>query len=151
MHLLGLNNVHRHIMRLLVRGRPLDLICEEEGPNLESWKQIVASPLFKAEMEKMQAQVDDITVAEAADDPVLAKLEEGSMKAANRLVAEIDNPDGEDSTASSSSRIKAATTVLGMARPSLVGNDRGKQEAARIVINISQSKVDYAEKKVHAA
>lgn len=104
-----LSTKHRTVARYLALGISIQEICQMYGLSLSAWKQIVGTPLFKQEIARIQEKLEDRLVEDSVSDPVLLKLKVAAGKAADRLVSELDSV-GEDSN--SSSRIKAATSIL---------------------------------------
>jgi len=54
----GLNPRHREAMRRLVAGQPVGRVAEDLGYNVGHLNKIIRSPLFKRELERMQAKAD---------------------------------------------------------------------------------------------
>ena len=127
---------HRALMRLLVSGVPIGQAGEEMGYVSKRVNIVVASPLFKEEMAKMQADYDKKFIEEvakreadkAASDPVKKVLEEAKEKAAKTYVGALDDSKG-------GVRLTAASAIL----------DRtgyGKDETLKVLVEPSQGLVD---------
>lgn len=138
-----IKSVHRTVARYLALGIPLSNVCESLGLNLSTWRQISAQELFKAEVKRIEGEIESQFVEEQSSDPVFLELKAASRQAAKRLTEEVNNFD-PDTGASAATRIKAATSVLD--RIGLTGvTDQRPQ--TMINIQISQAKADLLAKQ----
>lgn len=134
----NLNTKHRAVARYLALGLSLKEVCEQFNLNLDTWRQVTSTPLFKHEQERIMEELEDRVLEDAVKDPVLAKLKTSALKAVERLISEIDNGDKE-SGASATSRIKAAESILDRCGY----NHREKETGvSAIFIPLSQDKLD---------
>lgn len=131
-----LNQKHRAVARYLGLGISLREICSQFGLNYSTWTQIVSTPIFKHEQERIASELEDRILDDAVKDPVTAQLKAATLKAVNRLVSEIDN---ESESASASTRIKAAESILDRC-----GYNHQPKETAlsAVFVPISQEKLD---------
>ena len=133
-----LNNKHRAVARYMALGLGLKEICDMFQLNHGTWQQITNTPLFKHEQERITSELEDRILEDAVKDPVIARIKAASLKAVNRLVEEIDAV-GEESGATSSSRIKAAESILDRC-----GYNSKKEDhpTGAVFIPVTQDKLD---------
>lgn len=110
-NLQDLNTKHRAVARYLALGVRLEDICAMYSLNLSSWRQIVTSPLFKHEVERVSSELEDRILEDAAKDPVMAQLKAGTLTAVKTLLHEAENHNPEEG-ASAGTRIRAAESIL---------------------------------------
>lgn len=127
-----IQTLERTIMRYMALGSDVEEVAEFLDVPLNVVKKITKSPLFKTELVEMQREIDEQVIQEAASDPVMQVIKINALKAAKRLVDEIDN----DGDGSASTRIKACESVLNKGGY----GDKREGEGNRVVINISQGK-----------
>jgi len=100
---------HRALMRKLISGKELPVAAEELGYSYGRAVIIAGSPLFKAEMERMQHQVkNEFVNAEAKreiEDPTRRTLHDTANEAARTLRGALSDESG-------SVRVRAATDIL---------------------------------------
>ena len=131
-----INSRHRALMRRLVAGMTLSQACEDIGFSITRASLIVNSPLFKAEKEKMEADVaKGFVEAESergiiASDPTRVVLSESAEKAAKTLKGALDD-------ASPTVAMSAAKDILD--RTGYAKEDKIK---AKVVVEPSQSLID---------
>lgn len=132
----NINSRHRALMRRLVAGIPLNQACEDIGLTVARASLIVNSPLFQAEMKKMEGEVrEGFVEAEGerqvmASDPTRVYLSDASEMAARTLK-------GALSDESPTIRISAAKDILD--RTGYAKEDKIK---AKVVVEPSQSLID---------
>lgn len=100
---------HRALMRKLIAGKSLETAAEELGYSYKRASIIKASPLFQAEMERMEYQVkNEFAAAEGkreVEDPARLTLKGSTDEAARTLRGALSDD-------SASVRIRAATDIL---------------------------------------
>lgn len=128
---------HRALMRKLIAGVTLKQACEELGFSVSRASLIVNSPLFQAEMERLEEEMKNKFVeAEAekdradAADPVRTFLVDSALDAARTLK-------GALSDANTGTRVNAAKDILD--RTGYAKEDKLK---ARVLVEPSQSLID---------
>ena len=137
-NLVNFSNRHRICARYLACGIALEEICSEFGWNLTTWRQIVNSPLFKQELNRLSKEIEDKIIEDSVRDPVLLRLRTASLSAAKLLESEVRNFDSKIG-ATASSRIKAAAEILdrtGYNHPEKV------EEASIIHIHLGQEQLN---------
>lgn len=87
---LGLNGRHRMMMRLSIMGQGPTQIARTLGMSPSHVSIVMNSPLFKQELSKMHAEVDQRTVYDAADE--LMKLQEDAVVALADTVRQTQYP-----------------------------------------------------------
>ena len=132
----NLNTKHRAVARYLALGLSLKEVCEQFNLNLDTWRQVTSTPLFKHEQERIMEELEDRVLEDAVKDPVLAKLKTAALRSVERLISEVDNA---EEGASATSRIKAAESILDRCGY----NHREKETGvSAIFIPLSQDKLD---------
>lgn len=106
-----LKTMYRAVARYMALGVPIEKICAALSLNLESVKRVAGDELFKAEVRRVEAELEERILEDAASDPVVAELKMAGKIAAARLVQEVENFDKE-SGGSAATRIKAAESIL---------------------------------------
>jgi hypothetical protein len=137
-----LKTQHRAVARYLAFGVSLREICEQFNLNHSTWVQVVSTPLFKHEQQRIESELEDRLIDDEVKDPVLAKLKMATVKAVTRLVEEIDNC---QEGASASTRIKAAESILDRC-----GYSHKEKETTMntVFVPIQQEKIDAIFKKM---
>jgi hypothetical protein len=133
-----LKNHHKAVARQLALGVPLKKICEILNLSYSTWSQITCQQLFKDEVARVAGELEEAIIDEAVKDPVHARLRAASVQAANLLIEEIENNDPSQG-ASSSTRIKAATSILDRAGYSSAPSAQVNQT---LIFNLSESKLN---------
>lgn len=133
-----LKNKHKTVARYLAMGLGLREICEMLMLNYGSWQQIVATPLFKHEINRVAQEIEERAIEAAVTDPVLLRIKSATLNAVNRLVNEVDNIDPE-SGASATSRIRAAESILDRCGYSTMKDDK---PIGAVFIPVTQDKLD---------
>lgn len=124
---------HRALMRKLVSGMTLSDACDDIGFSITRASVIVTSPLFKAEMERMQADVDGRFAeleAEKSGDDTRKILSDTSEEAARTLK-------GALSDMNVAARVNAAKDILD--RTGYAKEDKIK---ANVLVEPSQALID---------
>ena len=130
---------HRALMRRLVGGMTLTDACVDIGFSISRASLIVNSPLFQAEMKRMEAEVArEFAEAEAQrpTDPTRLLLSESSETAARTLKGALDDQNALV-------RVSAAKDILD--RTGYAKEDKIK---AKVLVEPSQSLVDVIERIV---
>jgi len=135
----GLKPIYSIVAREIALGISLKDICLARGLNIESIQRVARGDLFKEEVKKYLAQIDQELVEHAATDPILLKLKSMSNKAVDQLADEVENYDIE-SGASATSRISASKAILDCAGYS---QKREDEKAAQVIIlSLSETKLN---------
>jgi len=124
------------VARDVALGCSIEEIAALRNLPSEEVRKVTRGGTFLKAVSEIQKEMDLRVIEEEAEDPIRRKLKVGAMRAANRLVEEIENTDRVEG-ASSTTRIKAATTVLEM-------SGYGKQEntSPLAVIMLSPGKLE---------
>ncbi len=133
----SLKPIYKIVAREMALGIELKDICEARGLKYDALLRVARGELFKREVEKLQAKIEEEIVQQAVEDPVLAKLKGLSYRAAGVLGDEMDNFD-EETGASATSRISASKAVLDKAGYSGKG---GESENKVIILSLSEAKL----------
>ena len=107
----SLNSKHRMVARYMAMGATLKDVCDAYKLSYSTWSNITCTPLFRAEIDRLQKDLDERMLEEIAEDPVFQQLKISALKAARTLDAEVDNFDKEGG-ASPGTRVMAARTIL---------------------------------------
>jgi hypothetical protein len=133
----ALSPIHRMVARELALGFDLGEICRVRKLDIEAWRRMTNSKMFKIEVARLADAIEEQLIQEAGEDPAFQKLRAARLAAADTLIEETRNYDPE-SGASAATRISASKDVLDRA------GITKKQEAnaPAIVINISGGKAE---------
>jgi len=136
---MALKPVYSMVAREMALGLSLVDICKARGLPLDSLQRVARGDLFKEEVKRCQALIDQELLEHASNDPILLKLKVLSDKAVDTLGVELDNYDPECG-ASSTSRISASKAVLDRAG---YGSKREDEKAAQVIIlSLSETKLN---------
>ena len=141
--LVKLKEMHKIVARELAKGRVLKDICTALELKVTSWYSIVNAPLFQEEVSRLSRKLEEESLDEVRDNPVIARLEEESLTSVEMLAKERDNFN-EEQGATSGSRIKAANSILDRAQ---YGSKRDEPLTSAVVINLSQAMLDRVSKE----
>jgi hypothetical protein len=125
-----LKPVYTIIAREMALGLDLRDICDARKLNYDSIVRVSRGELFKAEVTRLQAVIEDEMVTTALEDPVLAKLKLLSYNAVGRMSDEMDNYDPETG-ASAATRLSASKAILDKAGYS---GKRDDNDGAKVII-----------------
>jgi uncharacterized protein YdbL (DUF1318 family) len=124
--------------RSLALGLDYEDIAVQTGLSVEDIAKVARGNLVKKRMREIQKEIDQQLVEDAAASPVVQYLKGKSMRMAETLVAEAENYNREEQGATASTRIKAATEVLGLAG----FQKQEEKKTQNAVIMISAEKVE---------
>ena len=133
-----LKPIYNIVAREVALGIDLRDICEARKLNLESIQRVSRGELFKAEVNRLQAVIEDEMVTQAVEDPVLAKLRALSYNAVGRMADEMDNYDSETG-ASAATRLSASKGILDKA--GYAGKKDENDGAKVIILSLSAAKL----------
>ena len=134
---MSLKPTHSAVARYLAMGLELKAICQYLNLDEEQWQTIVTGELFRAEVRRVQGEIEDAIIEKSMDDPLMVEMRNCAKRAVIRLGTEIDNEEKELG-ATSTSRISAATNILD--RLGYHARKEGIQQNV-VVINMSQEKL----------
>ena len=122
----------RMIARDVALGCSLEDISALRNVPLAEIKRVTRGGTFLKAVEVIQKEIDSQVIAEEAADPVRRKMQVHAMKAAERMIVEVDNEDG----GSAGTRIKASQALLDM-----TGYGKTEDVSSLAVIMLSPGKL----------
>lgn len=125
------------VARLLALGLDYETIASQFSLPIETIAKVARGNLVKRRVKEIGKELDEQLVKDAGDNPVRQKLAAMGLKAADRLLTEMDNEDME-AGANASTRLKAAEKVLELGGHKQQSGNTG----AQAIIMISADKVN---------